>query len=170
MKKLIERVNTVEELFIGYALLAIAVTACVQVALRYIFGLAYDWIEELSRYMTILITFVGAGICVRTGAHFSMDAVVQYSPDRLKHLLKALANLVSAVIMIVVFYFAWVQIEKLHRFSATTPSLRIPMFIPYLPIGVFTGVIALRFVIQTGHHAIGFFTNAPFEAKKKGGH
>lgn len=170
MKKLIARVNTIEELFIGYALLAIAVTACIQVALRYLFGIAYDWIEELSRYMTILITFVGAGICVRTGAHFSMDALVQYSPNRLKHLLKTLASLVAAVIMIVVFYYAWIQISKLQRFAATTPSLRIPMYIPYLPIGVFTGVIALRFFIQAGKHAAGFIGNTPFEKEKKGAH
>ncbi|MGD9212277.1 MAG: TRAP transporter small permease, partial [Desulfobacteraceae bacterium] len=147
MKKLIQRLNKIEELFIGYALLLIALVTTIQVFLRYTFGIAYDWVDEGSRYMTILITFVGAGCCVKYGSHFGMDALLSYSPNRIKHLLKILANLVSTIIMAVVFYYSWIQIGKLHQFEATTPSLQIPMYVPYLPIGIFTAVIALRFFI-----------------------
>jgi C4-dicarboxylate transporter DctQ subunit len=165
MKKLLEIVNKTEELFVGYALLAIAVVATVQVFLRYTFGIAYDWVDEGSRYMTILITFIGAGICVRYGAHFSMDALIQYAPNRIKHLLKMTANLVSALIMTVTFYYSWIQIGKLHRFEATTPSFQIPMYIPYLPIGIFTIVIALRFFIQAAKNAQGLIKNSPFRSE-----
>lgn len=166
MKRFIDLMNKFEELFIGYALLSIAVIATIQVVLRYTTGIAYDWVDEGSRYMTILITFVGAGVCVRYGAHFSMDALVQYSPDRVKHLLKVLANLVSTVTMAVVFYYSWVQIERLHRFEATTPTFQMPMYIPYLPIGIFTLVISLRFLAQTIKHLDGLLHNKPFEAGK----
>ena len=170
MNKLIKRVTEIEEFFVGYALLTIAVVAAIQVALRYFFGIAYDWIDEGSRYMTILITFIGAGVCVRTGAHFSMDAVIQYAPNRIKHLLKLAANLVSGFVLLVIFYFAWVQISKLQRFGALTPTLRIPMFIPYLPIGIFTGVIAIRFFIQAWKHTVGFVHNTQFGVNSGGGH
>lgn len=162
MKNWIQRIQQIEELFIGYALLLIALIATIQVVLRYSFGIAYDWVDEGSRYMTILITFVGAGVCVKYGSHYSMDALVQYVPNRAKHLLKVLANLVSALIMGVVFYFSWVQIAKLFRYEATTPSLQIPMFIPYLPIGVFTAVIALRFLIQAIKHANALVRGLPY--------
>jgi C4-dicarboxylate transporter DctQ subunit len=163
MKKLIERINTFEELFVGYALLGVALVATIQVILRYTTGIAYDWVDEGSRYMTILITFVGAGVCVRYGSHFAMDALVQYSPDRVKHLLKLLAFLVSSLMMAVTCYYSWVQIGKLAKFGATTPSFQIPMYIPYLPIGVFTCVISLRFMIQVVKHADGFIHGKPFE-------
>ncbi len=166
MKSFIRRLNKLEELFIGYALLGIAVIATLQVVLRYTTGIAYDWVDEGSRYMTILITFVGAGVCVRYGSHFSMDALVQYSPNRVKHLLKVLANLVSTFAMAVVFYYSWVQIERLHRFEATTPSFQIPMYIPYLPIGIFTLVISLRFLLQTIKHFDGLVHDKPFETGK----
>lgn len=166
MKKLVGIIIKAEELFIGYALLTVAVIATVQVFLRYTFDIAFDWVDEGSRYMTILITFVGAGVCVRYGSHFSMDALVQYAPNRGKHLLKFLANLVSALAMAVVFYYSWLQIERLHRFEATTPSLQIPMYIPYLPIGIFTLVISLRFLIQAIKHFDGLVHDKPFEAGK----
>lgn len=163
MKTFLRRLNKFEELFVGYALLTIAVIATIQVILRYTTGVAYDWVDEGSRYMTVLITFMGAGICVRYGSHFSMDAVIQYSPRRVKHLLKLFVNLISAAIMLVAFYYSWIQIEKLHRFGATTPSLELPMYIPYLPIGIFTLVIALRFLGQASINFRGLLYNRPFQ-------
>ena len=169
MKKIIQIFNKAEEMFIGYALLGIALVTTIQVFLRYLFGIAYDWVDEGARYMTILITFVGAGVCVRYGAHFSMDALVQYVPNRIRHLLKLLAHLISAVTLGVIFYYSWVQIGKLHQFGATTPSLQIPMYIPYLPIGIFTAIIALRFLAEAVRHALMMARNAPYSVKK-GGH
>ncbi len=169
MKKMTERLARAEEMFIGYALLGIAVVTTIQVFLRYLFGIAYDWVDEGARYMTILITFVGAGVCVRYGAHFSMDALIQYVPNRMRHLLKLIAHLISALTLGVAFYYAWVQIGKLHQFGATTPSLQIPMYIPYLPIGIFTAVIALRFLGQALRHARMLVRNEPYTVRK-GGH
>lgn len=162
MHKFLEKINLFEELFIGYALVFIAVVATAQVFMRYVFGVAYDWVDECSRYMCILITFVGAGVCARHGSHFCMDALLEYVPNRVRHLLKALANLIATLTMSVVFYYSWIQIGKLHRFEATTPSLGIPMYIPYLPIGIFTAVIALRFFIRTYSHINGFIRDLPF--------
>ena len=166
MEKVLRNINRLEELAIGYALLLLAVVACIQVVLRYVFGMAFDWVDELSRYVCILITFVGAGVCVRYGTHFCMDAFVQFAPNRIKHLLKTLSNLVSALIMATAAYYGWVQIAKLARFGTTTPTLQIPMYVPYLPIGIFCAVIALRFLIQSLKHAKGLMWNTPFDARK----
>ena len=148
MKTLIDRLNRIEEYFIGYVLLLLAFVTTAQVLFRYAFGMSFDWVEEGSRYMTILITFVGAGICVRYGSHFAMDALVQYMPPRGRFLMQALAMFVSALVMAVICYFGWVQIFKLHKFGATTPVLHLPMYVPYLPIGIFAGVISCRFFLQ----------------------
>ncbi|MFK5953129.1 MAG: TRAP transporter small permease [Desulfobacterium sp.] len=165
MKRVLRVINNIEELFIGYALLGLAVIATIQVVLRYAFGMAYDWVDEGSRYMIVLITFMGAAVCVKYGTHFGMDALVQYVPNRVKHLLKVAANLISAFIMFVIFYYSWIQIWKLSQFGATTPSLQIPMFIPYLPIGICTLVIACRFLIQAFKHGRCLVHNSPFQTR-----
>ena len=157
MKKFLELFNKGEELFIGYALLLIAFITTIQVVLRYAFSISFDWVDEGSRYMTILITFVGAGVCIRYNAHFGMDALVQYAQPRYKHLLRALAMFISSFVMGVTCYFSWIQIAKLHKFGATTPVLQLPMYVPYLPIGIFTVIIALRFFGQGCKH-LGAFT------------
>jgi C4-dicarboxylate transporter, DctQ subunit len=168
--KIINKINQFEELFVGYALLLLAGIATVQVFMRYVLNLSFDWVEEVSRYTVVLITFIGAGVCVRYGSHFAMDAVVEYVPNRAKHALKIISNLVSAIVMIVVFYYAWIQISRLHQYEVTSSALEMSMVIPYLPIGIFTFVIAIRFFIQCIKHIIGFSRDEPFGSHKKGGH
>lgn len=169
MKKFIDGLNNIQELFIGYALLLIAFVATIQVFFRYTFGISFDWVDEGSRYMTILITFVGAGICISYDSHFCMDAIVQYMPPRGKHLLRALAMFISSLVMTVIFYYSWIQIGKLHKFGATTPSLQLPMYVPYLPIGIFTAVIALLFFVRGCKHLKGVFAcNQEEPAKGEG--
>lgn len=166
MKKFFDGLNNMQELFIGYALLLIACVATIQVFFRYTFGISFDWVDEGSRYMTILITFVGAGICIRYDSHFCMDALVQYVPPRGKHLLRALAMFISSLVMAVICYYSWIQIGKLHKFGATTPSLQLPMYVPYLPIGIFTVVIALLFFTKGCKHLKNVFSSSPEEPVK----
>ena len=162
MRKFLKIVNDAEELFVGYLLLIIAFGATFQVVMRYGFNIAYDWFEEWARYLTVLVTFVGAGLGVKYGTHFSMEALTQYVPDRFAHVLKVLANVVSSFIMGVVCYFAWVQIGKLYRFEVLTPATQVPMWIPYLPIGIFSGVISFRFLVKAVTHARAIAQKASF--------
>jgi len=163
VRKFLRLVNNAEELFVGYLLLIIAFGATFQVIMRYGFNIAYDWFDEWARYLTILVTFVGAGLGVKYGTHFSMEALVQYVPDRFKHLLKVLANLVSCFIMAVVCYYAWVQIGKLYRFEVLTPATQVPMWIPYLPIALFSAVISFRFFLQAAKHGRAIARKEPFD-------
>jgi C4-dicarboxylate transporter DctQ subunit len=163
IRHVLKTVNHIEELFAGYTLLLLAVGATFQVVMRYGFNIAYDWLEEWARYLTVLITFVGAGLGVKYGTHFSMEALTQYLPDRFAHLLKVASNLISAVIMAVVCYFAWVQMGKLICFDVLTPATQMPMWIPYLPIGIFSVVISFRFLAQSIHHVTAIKRREPFK-------
>ena len=162
VRKFLKLINNAEELFVGYLLLIIAFGATFQVIMRYGFNVAYDWFDEWARYLTVLVTFVGAGLGVKYGTHFSMEALIQYVPDQFKHLLKVIANLVSCFIMAVVCYYAWVQIGKLYRFEVLTPATQVPMWIPYLPIAVFSAVISFRFFVQSVKHGRAFARREPF--------
>lgn len=162
MRKILNIINNIEELFLGYVLLIIAFGATYQVVMRYFFSISYDWFEESARYVTVLITFVGAGLGVKYGTHFSMEALTQYAPDRVAHFLKTIANLVSATIMAIAGCFGWQQVAKLYQFGVTTSATQIPMFIPYLPIAIFSFVISFRFFVQAIRHGRSVVRNEPF--------
>ena len=169
MKSLIALLNKIEETFIGYALLLIALITSIQVLFRYAFGMSFDWVEESSRYITVLITFVGAGMCIRRGSHFAMDALVNALPARGRFLCQALAMFVSALTLGVIGWFGWIQVGKLAKFGATTPVLHLPMYVPYLPIAIFACLMALRFFLQ-GCLRLRDLVAGASPAAKKGGH
>lgn len=140
--------NRLEELFVGGLLLLLALGTSFQVFTRYCFGLTFDWLLEMSRYMTILAAFAGASLAVRTGGHFSMEALVHYVPPKAAGIMRIAASLVSAFVMGVIAYYGYEQVDKLARYGMTTPAMGVPMWIPYTPIVIFSGLICLRFVLQ----------------------
>ncbi len=169
MNNLIARLNKIEETFIGYTLLLIALITSVQVVSRYAFGISFDWVEEGSRYITVLITFVGAGMCIRSGSHFAMDALVNALPARGRFLCQALAMFISALTLGVVGWYGWIQVGKLAKFGATTPVLHLPMYVPYLPIAIFACLMTVRFFLQGCLRLRDlFFGTTP--SGRKGGH
>lgn len=150
----IERIlNHIEELLLGFTLLGLAIFVFIQVVLRYGFHFAFSWAQELGRYLTIFLTFLGASLGVKYGTHFSMEALVKYLPPRSSHLVQAIANLLCGVFFVFIIYFGAVQIQKLHRYGARTATLHIPMYIPYIPIPLFSLTISMRFFHAAYSHA-----------------
>jgi C4-dicarboxylate transporter DctQ subunit len=165
MSRVLRILTNLEEWCIGLLLLSLAVFVFIQVVLRYGFHFAFTWAEELGRYLTVLLTFLGASLGIRYGTHFSMEALVQYLPDRYCHLLKAVVNLTCGLFFLLIVYFAALQIEKLHRYGASTATLHMPMYVPYIPIPVCSVTIAARFFCLACRHAMGFVRNERFGKK-----
>lgn len=153
MKNFLRTLGYIEELAVGGLLLLLAVGTTIQVFTRYFLGLTFDWFDEGSRYLLVFVTFAGAGMAVKYGAHFSMEAVTQYVPPRMAAALRALANLLSAAVMLVVAWYGWEQTALLARYGMTTASLGMPMWVAYLPIPVFGAAIALRFLFRAWEQA-----------------
>lgn len=146
MQKWSSFLNSFEELSIGGLLLLLAAATTFQVITRYFFDLTFDWMAEGSRYLTILAAFAGAGLAVKTGAHFTMDAAIHFLPERPTLAVKTIAHFFSAFIMLVVGYQAYLLVLKLAKFGMSTASLGLPMWVAYMPILVFSVVIGWRFI------------------------
>lgn len=147
MKKVIGVLNHIEEYTLGLSLLALALFACVQVFTRYVLNYSFTWFEELSQFSCVFITFLGASLGVKYSTHFSMTALVDRLPFRLRNLVAALVYLVCAVFFAVVAYYGSKHCLKHFRFGNLSAALRLPMYVPYLPIPVFSAVMAARCLI-----------------------
>ncbi len=150
--KLLRLWNRLEEVVLGWTLLGLALLAFLQVVLRYAFATGLDWGEELGRYVTVFLTFLGASVGVKHGTHFSVEAVVRALPYRTSHWVRALASLLTAALFAAVVWYGWVHTARLHRFGVSSASLRIPMWIPYAPIPLFSATLSLRFLLEALGH------------------
>jgi C4-dicarboxylate transporter DctQ subunit len=163
MPKIVRVLNHFEELVLGFTLLGLAIFVFIQVVLRYGFHFAFSWAQELGRYLTIFLTFLGASLGVKYGTHFSMEAIVKSLPHRYSHLVRAIASFLSGVFFILIIYFSLVQIAKLYRYGACTATLHMPMYVPYIPIPLFSITISMRFIHAAYTHVRKAFGHEPDE-------
>ncbi len=120
------------EWVISLLMLALVVVVFAQVVLRYVTYQPLAWTEEISRYVFIWLSLLGAAAGGRRGAHFALDLLPRNLPLRLGRMLRAGIHLAEAS-----FYgvLAWgglqiVWVAHAHR----SPTTEITMSIPYIAI------------------------------------
>jgi TRAP-type C4-dicarboxylate transport system permease small subunit len=131
--------------FITVACLAIMVVLVFgNVVLRYAFNSGITVSEELSRWLFVWLTFIGAIVAMRDRAHLGMDSVV----SRLSFTGKKICFVISNLLMLYVVWLfasgAWQQtiINMDNRAPATGLSSGL-----YYGIGVFFCVSAAAIIV-----------------------
>jgi TRAP-type C4-dicarboxylate transport system permease small subunit len=107
------------------------------VVLRYGFNDGIIISEELSRYLFIWITFLGAIVTMRDNAHLGLDSLVRRLSLRGKKLAFAVSNILMLGCCALMFYGTLKQ----HGINASTrsPVLEVPMIWIY-GVGYLTSV------------------------------
>jgi C4-dicarboxylate transporter, DctQ subunit len=167
MENLIKKLNKVEEGLVGMSLLGLAILTFVETGLRYTVSYTFTWFGEFANYMMIFCTYLGAAIGVKYGTHFSMEALTEYAPDRVSHLLKTVAYLISSVVCVLFVYYGIVHIVKVQSFGVKSPAMQLRMFIPYIPIPLFSIIMAIRFFTLSFKHFRSFLRREPFERVRR---
>ncbi|MCF8105186.1 MAG: TRAP transporter small permease [Desulfohalobiaceae bacterium] len=144
-------------------LLGLALMAFVEVISRYFLNYSFTWFEEFSRYFCVFLTFLGASLGVKYGTHFCMDFVVTRVGDRAGHIMRLTTSLIAACLFSLVSWMAFEHALKLKKFGTTSAAMSLPMFWAYLPIGVFSVTLCIRFLLQGILHGRGFLKNEPLD-------
>jgi C4-dicarboxylate transporter DctQ subunit len=162
MSKFLAIVQWVETTILSYTLLAMAILTFVQVFQRYVIGSAFSWVEELVRYLMILMTFWGASLGIKYGVHFGVDAFVHRLPDRWCHLIRSVVNLLAFAFCVVIFQVGWGFVGRVKAFQQVTPTLNLPMYWIYWVVLIGFASMAIRFFSQSLVNAKGLIRNEPF--------
>ncbi|HZJ87810.1 MAG TPA: TRAP transporter small permease [Sphaerochaeta sp.] len=120
----------------------------VQVILRYFFGKSIVWGEELARYGIVWFVFLGSSLAVKEGAHASVDVIVKLLPKMTRRVVEILAIVISIFYCAVVVYAGMNLVLRVRSMGNITPTLEIPMFIPYLAIPVGVTLMGIRYVMD----------------------
>lgn len=160
--QLLNKLGRYEDGLLAFTLLGMAFLTFVETVMRYAFAHSFVWFQEFANYMIVFVTFLGASVGVKYGTHFTMEALTEYASDRVCHLLKTTAYLISALVVALVAWYAVLHILKLKTFGMTSAALGLPLFIPYIPIPLFGLVMSLRFLSLSLGHARAFIKAEPF--------
>lgn len=167
MDDLIKKLNKIEEGLVGAALLGLATLTFIETVLRYTVSYTFAWFGEFANYMMIFCTYLGAAIGVKYGTHFSMEAVTEYAPDRVSHLVKTIAYAISGIVCVLFLYYGIVHILKLKEFEVKSSAMQLPMFIPYIPIPLFSISMGFRFFVLSRKHFMSFLRHEPFKRVRR---
>lgn len=145
MKKLLKRLEKIEEFFCGASFLFAALLLFINVVLRYVFRTGLGWAEEVIRYTIIWMSLIGMSVCIRKDEHSTVDFILTYVGDRGKKFFKIFSYFVCLVFCVFLFYYGVKSVRWLSQTGQITPALQIPMFVPYLsmPVGAFLTSIRL---------------------------
>ncbi len=133
------------------ALMAVALAVMValvfgNVVLRYIFNSSITVSEEVSRWLFVWITFMGAVVALREHTHLGTDALVSRLPPLGKKICFALAHLTMLYVCYLVFKGSLEQ-TKINM-DVLAPTTQLPMAIVHAAGVAFSSTAALMLLLD----------------------
>ena len=145
MKKISRFIDRVERATLVWTILGLALIGFIQVFGRYVFNYSFTWFEELGRYLGVFVAFLGGGIGVKTGSHFTMDLIVSHLKRPWEQILRCTTSVLSGLFFVVVAWYSWKIVIRMYGYETTSPAMQMPMYLAYLPIPFFSMVMGFRF-------------------------
>jgi len=115
--------------------LIMVVAVFLQVFFRYVINNPLNWSEELSRYVFVWVSMIGASIGMKKKAHFGLDALYRLFPEKQRRALEIFIYSLISIFLLVLVYFGILLSKEIYLQKA--PGLEISMAIPYsaIPVG-----------------------------------
>lgn len=120
-----------------------------QVGGRYMFSYSISWTGELATIAQIWAVLVGAGIAERRRMHPRIDALLSLFPPNMRRALMVITT-VLGLWFLAAIVIGTVPMMEMGQFQ-TTPSLGIPLIIPYLGLIVGPLYFAIELVMMAVH-------------------
>lgn len=135
-----------------------------QVLFRYILGSPFTWSEEISRYMFIWLTYLGAYAAIERKGHIAVDFFTRYLPPTPQRYLSIVLSLLVACVLAFVFYLGvWMTLENIKAEWQTIPFLSMGLSYAAVPVGACLMILGLLRV------TVREFTKKEFRANKEPG-
>jgi len=144
--KAIDRgLTLLERQLLAWAIILMAVNTAGNVVMRVAFNSSFFFTEELNQFLIVLVTFVGTSAAARQGRHIRMSALTDHIPPRQRRLAFAAIQTVTAIVLLVLGWYATQYILRIQGLGRVTPAMQVPTWITlvWLPLGL--GLTALQF-------------------------
>ncbi len=130
-------------LFVTLVSMILVITA--QIIFR-IFFTALSWSEELSRYLLVWSSFIGAAVAYKKGAHIAVTFAVDFLPPGMKKGVQTLSCFLMAVFFCVTIWYS-ILVFKMQVFQVS-PAMGLKMRYIYMIIPVSFSVMCVHLLHQ----------------------
>jgi C4-dicarboxylate transporter DctQ subunit len=116
-----------------------------QVVYRYGFNSSLSWAEEVVIYSIVCMSFVGASMGVRHGAHISVDVLNAFAPPAVNRWLHILTAVLGIFFALMLAYLGFRLFSLTLERGMLSPAMRMPMAWVYFPIGLSGVLLIIRY-------------------------
>jgi len=136
MKVFIDKLFKVVDYFTGILTGLMVIFVFLNVVLRTFFSSGLTWSEELSRYLFVFVTYVGAISAMHANAHIGVDTLLSRVPEGVQLLLYTVSQAVIAGLMCILIHGSIKMVVQ--NTASKTAALGIPYSILY-SVGILCG-------------------------------
>ncbi|MDR1978392.1 MAG: TRAP transporter small permease [Synergistaceae bacterium] len=149
--------DKLEEWFLVWSLAASVLLVFAQIIMRYVFRNSLSWSEELTRYLFLWMSWVGASYAVRHGSHFRVGMLADLLKGRARDAYEVLVLSVWLGFSVFLTY----QGGKICLFQwqrgQISSAMEIPMALAYASVPAGCALMTLRLLIGLNDLVVGFF-------------
>ena len=127
-------INKILRFIVIIMLSVMSVVVFAQVLFR-IVHLSIPWSEELSKYLLIWSTFLGAAICIRKGSLVGLEFLKNSMSEATQKILQTILNLIVCAMLLFLINVGFWAVRRV--WFQITPVLKLSMGLMYaaIPIG-----------------------------------
>ena len=136
LKRINDRLASVESVMIGFLILAMTALAFLQVLSRYVIKVSYPWLEEAVRFMMFWLTYMGVPLLIYKSGNINID----FFPEVVQ---KKLRLDITPALELIVLVFTVIFLKEIATFIQTTAFYEQKSQVMALPMTFFYSVFAI---------------------------
>ena len=138
-----------EEAISVFLMAVMTILVTMQVILREV-GASLAWTEELTRYMFVWLIYISSSYAIRMRGHIKVELISLIVKEKGKLILDLISNVAFLIFAILIAIYGWQYVMNLATVRVQySPSLHLPMFIPYTSFALGCSLMVIRLIQDT---------------------
>lgn len=144
----------------GLLLLFMMFSICYEVIFRFFLFNPPCWVTEISEYILLYTTYLGATWVLRQDGHVKVDILLSRMGDRHQEIMNILNSLLCSVTnLVLVWYGGAVTLEYFRKGIPVIKSLSVPKYILLVVIPLGSLMLSIQFIRMLYGHVIRFLSH-----------
>ncbi len=137
--------DRIEEYLSAVCLAGMTLLAFANILARYVFKASFSFSEEITTYLFVLLSLMGAAIAAKRGAHLGFTLVLDMMPPPVRKLLRAAGYLFAVAFCLLLFHYGVLMTVSQYQRNQITIGMQWPEWIfgAFVPFGAF--FVTVRF-------------------------
>lgn len=156
MTKAVKQIDKIINTLISYVAVAMLSVMSVVVFAQVVFRIVHasiPWSEEVSKYLLVWCTFLGAALCVRRKSLVGLELLQMIIPEKWCRPVQVLVYILSIAILAVIMKVGFQTVPMVWK--QTTPVLKISMGLVYAAIPIGSLFMLLNTIIVAYYQIMG---------------